>query len=205
MLRGMQTFGFNASLASLAASLLALSGCVYGETRQVVRTQFSADVGCTEVHVQDRKPYQAGYKEGQLTASGCDVTRVYTCPADAGLVSYDDREVCTFETSTTEQPKTTPPPTGEPDMDDSDEPMDEPAEEPANEPKAEKREKAEPATKPASAAESEPAQPASASEEAKPTTKPATKSAAKPAGRAAGKAGAKGGGAKASGKLKLGK
>jgi hypothetical protein len=140
MLRAMQT---SMSIAprhrSLQLSLLGLglvalaTGCAYGEMRQVVRAQFAAELSCPEVTVEARKPYDEQYVDGQYRATGCGVTRTYTCPADAGLVSYDEN-ACTFVDGDLVKAKAPPAPKPQDDMGESDPMMDEPAAEPEPEP-----------------------------------------------------------------------
>lgn len=84
------------------------AGCAYGEVRQVVRAQFASDVDCGEVQVekkgfayfQDPSSEQDRYK-----VVGCGVERTYTCPRDAGLVSYDDEAACTWVLGDPDAPK----------------------------------------------------------------------------------------------------
>ncbi|HKU40897.1 MAG TPA: hypothetical protein VJR89_22200 [Polyangiales bacterium] len=85
-----------ALLLTLASGpLLALSGCAYGELRQVLRAQVASETSCPDVTVENSPAYQPGYKPGQYRVKGCGVERLYDCPKDTGLVSYGAK-VCTY-------------------------------------------------------------------------------------------------------------
>ncbi len=88
----------------------ALTGCAYGEMRQVLRAQFASDVDCADVMVEKK-----GYaympdksKSERYKIVGCGVERTYTCPRDhagsAGLVSYDE-PACPWVLGDPDQPK----------------------------------------------------------------------------------------------------
>lgn len=96
MLRRMQTSYFRSFALGALALAATSSGCAYGEIRQVVRAQFASELNCPDARAEERKRYDEGFKDGQLKVEGCGVIRIYTCPADAGLVSYDEK-LCTFE------------------------------------------------------------------------------------------------------------
>ncbi len=125
MLRRMRIFGSEARV-SVMVSLLGLpgllGGCAYGEMREVVRSQFAAETNCPSVSVEPRKVYDQDYKEGQYLVTGCDVVRTYSCSADTGLVSYDDKS-CTFINGEMVKPKEPPKPvTGPAEGEDMDSP-----------------------------------------------------------------------------------
>lgn len=78
-------------------AIVAGAGCAYGEVRHVVRAQFASDVDCGDVLVEKKGfAYQpdAGDHE-RYKVTGCGVERTYTCPRDAGLVSYGEA-TCTW-------------------------------------------------------------------------------------------------------------
>jgi hypothetical protein len=87
--------------------LLAGSGCAYGEVRHVVRSQFAAEVDCAEVQVERKGlaylPDDSG--KDRYKVVGCGVERTYTCPRDAGLVSYDDEALCTWVEGDSDRPQ----------------------------------------------------------------------------------------------------
>ena len=85
--------------------LLLLGGCAYGEVRQVVRAQFASDFDCPEVQLKKRELWYSYEGPDQFKAIGCGKVRTYTCPANAGRVSYD-KPVCTFVDGDADAPKT---------------------------------------------------------------------------------------------------
>ncbi len=97
---GKQSVMFVVALASLAA---AGSGCAYGHVRQVIRSQFAAELKCPEVKLGERKSYEEGYVPGQVQLRGCGVTRTYSCPVDDKLVSFDDKP-CSYVNGDPSQP-----------------------------------------------------------------------------------------------------
>ena len=101
MLRAMQKAIFLVLLVAVAGA-----GCAYGEVRQVVRTQFAADVNCGEVKVEKKgfAYFPEDSKDDRFKVTGCGVERTYTCPRDAGLVCYDDA-VCTWVAGDPDAPK----------------------------------------------------------------------------------------------------
>jgi hypothetical protein len=104
MLRAMRV---RASLIGSAFGLgmMLLGGCAYGEVRQVVRAQFASDFDCPEVQLKKRELWYSYEGPDQFKAIGCGKVRTYTCPADAGRVSYDE-PVCTFVDGDADAPKT---------------------------------------------------------------------------------------------------
>lgn len=126
-------------LLTLASAALALSGCAYGELKQVLRAQVAAETSCGDVTIESSPMYQPGFKPGQYRVKGCGVDRTYNCPKEEGLVSYGDK-VCTFVDTRSIKPPA-PMPAADPmmeegtaPMDEGTEPMDEGTEPPADEP-----------------------------------------------------------------------
>ena len=121
-----------ALLITLAAPLLVLGGCAYGELKQVLRAQVAAEASCPDVTVESASAYQPGFKPGQYHVKGCSVDRIYDCPADSGLVSYGSAP-CTFKDAkapAAAAPAAEPPPLDEPaPLEDTEAPLDAPAEE----------------------------------------------------------------------------
>lgn len=104
MLRAMRV---RASLigSGFGLGMMLLGGCAYGEVRQVVRAQFASDFDCPEVQLKKRELWYSYEGPDQFKAIGCGKVRTYTCPADAGRVSYD-KPVCTFVDGDADAPKT---------------------------------------------------------------------------------------------------
>ena len=104
MLRGMQ-MSYSVSARSFTSCLTGLlllpvlgfsvTGCVYGSVPSVLRAQIAAEMDCPEMRVRTRPIYEVGSVPGQYTASGCGIKRIYECPQDAGMVSYDE-QVCSL-------------------------------------------------------------------------------------------------------------
>jgi hypothetical protein len=86
--------------------LAVASGCAYGEVRQVVRAQFASDVDCGDVQVEKKGLHYAPDEgnEERYKVTGCGVERTYTCPKDAGLVSYGDA-TCTWVLGDSDRPQ----------------------------------------------------------------------------------------------------
>ena len=118
-----------------AVASVALSGCAYGELRQVLRAQVASELDCAEVQIEykDLRYHEEDTSKERFKVTACGVERTYTCPQDPGLVSYDEK-VCTFVDGDPDRPEVAT-------MEDSaggdaaDEPMDEPVDEPAPAPK----------------------------------------------------------------------
>lgn len=104
MLRGMQ-MSYSVSARSFASCLTGLlllpvlgfsvSGCAYGSVQNVLRAQIASEMDCPEMRVRTRPIYEVGSVPGHYTASGCGIKRIYECPKDAGMVSYDE-QVCSL-------------------------------------------------------------------------------------------------------------
>jgi hypothetical protein len=124
-------------------ALASLSGCAYGNVRQVLRAQFASEVGCPDVTIKKRDFWYVADNPHQYKISGCGVMRTYTCTKEdaEGLISYDE-PACKWEEGDSDapKPKSQAMPEG---MDEgmNEEPMDEPSgsidEPPAEEPAAE--------------------------------------------------------------------
>lgn len=100
--------GWSKRVVALCLGAACASGCAYGELRQVLRAQVSAELHCPAVAVSTRKWYDAGYKENQYEVRGCGVSRTYACPPSDGLVSYDDKP-CTIVVGASPAPAATKP------------------------------------------------------------------------------------------------
>lgn len=81
------------------------TGCVYGDLKQVLRTQVAAETDCDYVTIQKVHEY-TGAPPGQYKTLGCGETRIYQCPPADELFSYDD-EICEL---TSERETGAPPP-----------------------------------------------------------------------------------------------
>jgi len=129
-------------IAGLA--LATLSGCAYGNVRQVLRAQFASEVGCSDVTLKKRDFWYISDNPHQYKISGCGVMRTYTCTKEdaEGLVSYDEPP-CKWEEGDSDAPKPKTSQAMPEGMDEGmdEEPMDEPSdsmdEPPAAEPEAE--------------------------------------------------------------------
>lgn len=102
MLRAVRkTMGFGVGL------IVAGAGCAYGEVRHVVRAQFASEVDCGEVRVEKKgfAYFPDASDKDRYMVAGCGVERTYTCPRDAGLVSYDDEAACTWVEGDSDRPK----------------------------------------------------------------------------------------------------
>jgi hypothetical protein len=75
--------------------VLALSGCAYGELKQVLRAQVASETNCGDVIVENSSVYAPGHKPNQYRVRGCGIDRTYDCPQKEGLVSYGAK-VCTY-------------------------------------------------------------------------------------------------------------
>jgi hypothetical protein len=113
------------TLLLLSFGLLAvgLSGCAYGELRQVLRAQVASETNCGDVTVESSSVFAPGHKPNQFRVRGCGVDRTYDCPKSEGLVSYGAK-VCTYVDSKSIKPPEPAPAPGEPGM--AEPPMDEP-------------------------------------------------------------------------------
>ncbi|HKP55065.1 MAG TPA: hypothetical protein VJV78_00010 [Polyangiales bacterium] len=118
-----------ALLITLAAPLLVLGGCAYGELKQVLRAQVAAEASCPDVTIEGSPAYQPGYKPGQYRVKGCGVDRLYDCPPETGLVSYNS-SICTFKDAKA-PPAAAPAAAPEPPPMDEEAPLEEPAAAPA--------------------------------------------------------------------------
>jgi len=102
MLRAMQAR--SAFSLVLALACVAVSGCAYGEVRQVIRAQFASELSCPEVTLRRRDIWYSYDGPDQYKVEGCGVMRTYTCPASNGLVSYDE-PACTWVEGDADAPK----------------------------------------------------------------------------------------------------
>jgi hypothetical protein len=102
MLRAMQTRSI--VLGVLALGCVAVSGCAYGEVRQVIRAQFASELNCPEVSLGRRDMWYAYDGLDQYKVAGCGVTRTYTCPANNGPVSFD-KPACTWVAGDADTPE----------------------------------------------------------------------------------------------------
>ena len=100
MLRAMRIRG----LCVVALCCLAI-GCAYGNIRQVLRTQFAAELDCSEVQIKQRELWFIADGPPQFKLIGCGVTRTYTCPNSDGLVAYGDDKLCTWIEGDADAPK----------------------------------------------------------------------------------------------------
>lgn len=85
--------GLTVSAALLLGNLL--TGCAYGEMRQVLRAQVASEADCPELKVTKVPAYAEGYTENQYKVVGCGVDRVYTCNDSGGLVEFGSAD-CKF-------------------------------------------------------------------------------------------------------------
>jgi hypothetical protein len=100
MLRAMRS----AALTCLAV-LSIVSGCAYGQMREVLRTQVASEADCPEIQVTKKglKYFDEDEESDQYKVSGCGVLRTYTCPQKSGMVKYGS-EPCTFVEGDPDQP-----------------------------------------------------------------------------------------------------
>jgi hypothetical protein len=119
-------------LLALASGPVVLSGCAYGELKQVLRAQVAAETSCGDVTIESSPMFQPGHQPGQYRVKGCGVDRTYNCPKEDGLVSYGDK-ICTYVDSRSIKPPE-PMPAADPTLDEGGEPLDPTAEPPADEP-----------------------------------------------------------------------
>jgi hypothetical protein len=92
-------------LAGVALATL-VSGCAYGNVRQVLRAQFASDLDCADVTIKKRDFWYVSDNPHQYKISGCGVMRTYTCTQDdaEGLISYDE-PACKWEEGDADAPK----------------------------------------------------------------------------------------------------
>ena len=114
------------SVGMLGSLALLVTGCAYGELKQVLRAQVASETNCADVSVEQQSLSQPGHKPGQYRVKGCGVDRVYECPKDEGLVSYNSK-VCSYVDAHAAKPPEPPVPAAEASPD---EPMDAPPAEP---------------------------------------------------------------------------
>ena len=81
-----------------------LTGCAYGEVRQVIRAQFAAELSCPEVSLRKRDVWYSYEGPDQYKVTGCGVIRTYTCPAGDGMASYDE-PACTWVAGDADAPQ----------------------------------------------------------------------------------------------------
>lgn len=86
-----------ASLAAIVFLSTLATGCVYGDLKQVLRSQVASETGCASVKVSQRQEY-TGAEAGQYTVEACGEKRRYTCPTEGGLYDYDE-PICNLEGS----------------------------------------------------------------------------------------------------------
>jgi hypothetical protein len=104
--------------------VVTLSGCAYGELRQVLRAQVASETSCGDVVVESSSVYAPGHKPNQFRVRGCGIDRTYDCPKSEGLVSYGAK-VCTYvDSKSIKPPEPAPAEPADPALA---EPMDEPA------------------------------------------------------------------------------
>jgi hypothetical protein len=105
-------------VAGVAVATL-VSGCAYGNVRQVLRAQFASDLDCSDVTIKKRDFWYVSDNPHQYKISGCGVMRTYTCTKDdaEGLISYDE-PACKWEEGDADAPKFKARPADEP-MDES--------------------------------------------------------------------------------------
>jgi hypothetical protein len=89
---------------ALGFGVFAAFGCAYGEVRQVVRAQFASELDCPEVFIIKRDAWYQYESPNQFKVKGCGVMRTYTCPVDAGRVSYGE-PACTWIEGDADAPK----------------------------------------------------------------------------------------------------
>jgi hypothetical protein len=111
-----------------------VSGCAYGNVRQVLRAQFASDVDCSQVTIKKRDFWYISDNPHQYKISGCGVMRTYTCDQEDadGLISYDE-PACKWEEGDADAPKPKLQAPSDPmdeGMGDEGAPMDEPMDEP---------------------------------------------------------------------------
>jgi hypothetical protein len=94
--------------ALLLGSLL--TGCAYGEMRQVLRAQVASEADCPELKVTKVPAYAEGYTENQYKVVGCGVDRVYTCNDSGGLVKFGSAD-CKFVAAVAPKAPVAPAPT----------------------------------------------------------------------------------------------
>jgi hypothetical protein len=115
MLRAMQLrrlplviFRSSVSRSVFAGVALAtlVSGCAYGNVRQVLRAQFASDIGCADVTIKKRDFWYVSDNPHQYKISGCGTMRTYTCTQEdaEGLISYDE-PACKWEEGDADAPK----------------------------------------------------------------------------------------------------
>ena len=82
------------------AAVITSSGCAYGEMQEVLRTSLASEHDCPEVKVVPRnRPHLRELRpdyNNQYRVTGCGLRRMYTCPAESGLVEYGTAARCTF-------------------------------------------------------------------------------------------------------------
>lgn len=105
MLRRMLSARLVFPLCSLA---LAAGGCVYGELRQVLRTEVAAELDCPGVTVEPRNNEALrGSRDGddQWKVRGCGVVRTYTCKAAGDETVTYGSTGCTYVDGDVDAPK----------------------------------------------------------------------------------------------------
>ena len=94
-----------------------LSGCAYGELRQVLRAEVASEADCPELQVTKVPAYAEGYQDNQFYVKGCGIDRVYTCNDEGGLVKFGSAD-CKYANAGATQPAAGAPPAAAPMMDD---------------------------------------------------------------------------------------
>lgn len=92
--------GIKGGAQAVVLLTVALTGCAYGEMRQVLRTSLAAQHDCPAIAVQPRNPLHERdlhpQFNNQYIVEGCGLQRTYTCPDTTGLVEYGTETQCTF-------------------------------------------------------------------------------------------------------------
>ena len=91
---------------ALVLMMFVAAGCAYGEIRPVLRADFASDLRCADVRVENKglAYVTETSKTQRYRVTGRGAERTYTCPRDAGLVSYD-KPPCTWVEGDPDQPK----------------------------------------------------------------------------------------------------
>lgn len=105
MLRAMPSHRIHICLLLIACcAVCAVSGCAYGEMRQVLRAQIATETDCAEILVEKKGVHYIQQKENKFKVTGCGILRTYTCPQEDGLVEYG-KPICNFVEGDSDAPK----------------------------------------------------------------------------------------------------